>query len=112
MLPGCTVTKLSSADPSAKFDIVFHAPEVDGRIELSMVYNADLFSEDRITIMLEQWSTFCLRSRRIRRKGLDQFTLVTPSARVCYCQIRLNHLTTLGTERSIHFFPGRLNAAR
>src|SRR5207253_3563126 len=40
-LPGCAVTKLSSADPSAKFDIVLHAPEVDGRIEIVMVYNAD-----------------------------------------------------------------------
>ena len=27
---------------------MLHAPEVDGRIELAMVYNADLFSEHRI----------------------------------------------------------------
>ena len=52
---GCKVTKLSSADPSAKFDIVLHAPEVDGRIELAIVYNADLFSEGRITNLLDQF---------------------------------------------------------
>src|SRR4030095_8759391 len=52
-LQGGTVTKISSADPSAKFDIVLHAPEVGGRIELAIVYNADLFSEHRIANLLD-----------------------------------------------------------
>ncbi len=44
-LAGCRTVKLGQTAPSAKFDIVIHAPEIDGRIELAMVYNADLFSE-------------------------------------------------------------------
>jgi hypothetical protein len=52
VLSGCMVNRLSATDPSAKFDIVFHAPEVDGRIELAIVYNADLFNEYRIVNLL------------------------------------------------------------
>ena len=78
-LPGCTVTKISSADPSAKFDIVFHAPEVDGRIELAIVYNADLFSEHRIINVLNQFTHLLSQVAEDPQKRLDQYTLVTPS---------------------------------
>ena len=67
-LAGCTVTKLSSSVPEAKFDIVLHAPEIDGRIELAMVYNADLFSEHRIASMFDQFTTSCRRLRTIHSK--------------------------------------------
>ena len=75
----CTVNKLSSADPSAKFDIVLHAPEIDGRIELAMVYNADLFSEGRITNLLDQFIHLLSQVADNPQKRLDQYTLVTPS---------------------------------
>jgi amino acid adenylation domain-containing protein len=79
-LPGCTVTKISSADPSAKFDIVFHAPEVDGRIELAIVYNADLFTEHRILSMLDQFTYLLSQVTDHPQRGIDEFSLVTPSA--------------------------------
>src|SRR5438309_1261015 len=79
-LPGCAVTKLSSADPSAKFDIVLHAPEVDGRIEIVIVYNADLFSEGHIAIMLEQLSYLLSQVAEDPQRGIDEYSLVTPSA--------------------------------
>ena len=78
-LQGCTVTKISSADPSAKFDIVLHAPEVDGRIELAIVYNADLFSERRIINVLNQFTHLLSQVAEDPQKRLDQYTLVTPS---------------------------------
>jgi amino acid adenylation domain-containing protein len=78
-LPGCTVTKISSADPSAKFDIVLHAPEVDGRIELAIVYNADLFSERRIINVLNQFTHLLSQVAEKPQKRLDQYTLVTLS---------------------------------
>ena len=53
-LAGCEVKKESFIDPEAKFDITLYAPEKDAAIELAIVYNADLFSESRICIMLEQ----------------------------------------------------------
>ena len=79
-LPGCTVTKLSSADPSAKFDIVLHAPEVDGRIELAIVYNADLFSERRIINLLNQFTHLLSQIAEDPQRRIDEFSLVTPSA--------------------------------
>ena len=79
-LPGCTVTKLSSTDPSAKFDVVLHAPEVDGRIELTMVYNADLFTEHRILNMLDQFTHLLSQVADHPQRGIDEFSLVTPSA--------------------------------
>ena len=78
-LPGCMITKLALSDPSAKFDIVLHAPEVDGRIELAMVYNADLFGESRIATMLEQLSYLLLQVAENPQKRLDQYTLMAPS---------------------------------
>ena len=47
-LTGCKVTKLTQSNPDAKFDVVLHAPEVDGKIELTIVYNTALFREARI----------------------------------------------------------------
>jgi len=55
-LPGCEVTKFSHGEPGAKFDVVLQAPEVDGKIELVIVYNADLFRESRIDLLLEQFA--------------------------------------------------------
>jgi amino acid adenylation domain-containing protein len=79
-LQGCKVTKLSSVDPSAKFDIVLHAPEVDGRIELAVVYNADLFSEGRITNLLDQFAYLLSQVADDPQREIDGFSLVTPSA--------------------------------
>jgi amino acid adenylation domain-containing protein len=79
-LQACKVTKLSSADPSAKFDIVLHAPEVDGRIELAMVYNADLFSEGRITNLLDQFAHLLTQTADDPQRRINEFSLVTPSA--------------------------------
>ena len=79
-LQACKVTKVSSADPSAKFDIVLHAPEVDGRIELAMVYNADLFSEGRTTDLFDQFTHLLSQVADDSQKGIDEFSLVTPSS--------------------------------
>ncbi len=80
-LPGCEVSKLSQAAPGAKFDIVLQAPEIDGKIELAIVYNADLFGESRIVTLLEQFDA--LLSQIVNNPGrtIDQCTLLTPSAR-------------------------------
>jgi amino acid adenylation domain-containing protein len=53
-LRGCEVSRASFFDPQAKFDITLYAPEKEGRIELAIVYNTDLFSESRIAVILEQ----------------------------------------------------------
>jgi amino acid adenylation domain-containing protein len=78
-LAGCEVQKESFFDPEAKFDITLYAPERDGAIELALVYNADLFSESRISIMLEQLR--CLLSQIAERPepSIAEYTLLLPS---------------------------------
>ena len=80
VLPGCEVTKLSLGEPGAKFDIVLQAPEIDGQIELAIVYNADLFGESRIMTLLGQFDA--LLSQIVSNPGqtIEQLSLVTPTA--------------------------------
>src|SRR5439155_14437174 len=78
-LPGCETTKLSYSAPGAKFDITLHAPEINGRIELVIVYNADLFSESRIAVLLEQFIYLLSQVAENPQGRLDQYFLVTPS---------------------------------
>jgi amino acid adenylation domain-containing protein len=79
-LAGCQTIKLSPYAPEAKFDIVLHAPEVDGRIELAIVYNVDLFNEHRIVNVLDQFTYLLSQVADHPLRGIDEFSLVTPSA--------------------------------
>ena len=59
---------------------MLHAPEVDGRIELAIVYNADLFSEHRIVNILDQFTYLLSQVADHPLRGIDEFSLVTQSA--------------------------------
>jgi amino acid adenylation domain-containing protein len=80
-LAGCQIVKLPTSEPEAKFDIILHAPEVDGQLELAIVYNADLFTESRISSLLDQFSD--LLAQVVENSGLriDQYSLVPLAAR-------------------------------
>ena len=80
-LAGCQVTKLTQVDPTAKFDIVLHAPEVDGKIELAVVYNTELFREHGITILLEQFATLLAQVVDNPESPISQLSLVTDASR-------------------------------
>ena len=79
-LAGCEVKKESFFDPEAKFDITLYAPERDGAIELAIVYNADLFSESRIAIMLEQFGYLLSQIAEKPGAKIGEYSLVPPSA--------------------------------
>ncbi|MBM2804326.1 MAG: non-ribosomal peptide synthetase, partial [Deltaproteobacteria bacterium] len=80
-LAGCDVTKLAQVDPAAKFDIVLHAPEVDGKIELAVVYNTALFHEGRITLLLEQFASLLAQVVDNPELPIGQLSLVTDGSR-------------------------------
>jgi amino acid adenylation domain-containing protein len=80
-LHGCEVAKESFLDPEAKFDITLYAPEKDETIELAIVYNADLFSDVRITVMLEQISDLLSQIAEQPRAKIGEYRLVSPSTR-------------------------------
>jgi len=79
-LPGCEIVKLSHAAPSAKFDLTVYAPEKDGRVELAIVYNAELLSEARVVELLEQFGYLLSQIVEQPERSIDQYSLVTPSA--------------------------------
>ncbi|MDP2601547.1 MAG: amino acid adenylation domain-containing protein [Deltaproteobacteria bacterium] len=79
-LPGCEIVKLSYAAPSAKFDLTVYAPEIDGRVELAIVYNAELFNEARVAGLLQQFSYLLSQIVEQPERPIDQYSLVTPSA--------------------------------
>jgi amino acid adenylation domain-containing protein len=79
-LAGCQTVKLPTSAPEAKFDIILHAPEIEGKLELAIVYNADLFSERRIINVLDQFTHLLSQVADDPQKGIDEFSLVTPSA--------------------------------
>ena len=80
-LAGCAVTRLNRSAPGAKFDMVFHAAESGGAIELALVYNADLFAETRAQNMLEQWHHLLGQIVADPTERLDRFSLVPPAAK-------------------------------
>jgi amino acid adenylation domain-containing protein len=80
-LTGCEVTKLARVDPGAKFDIVLHAPEVGGKIDLAIVYNTVLFREGRIVLLLEQWAALLDQVTSHPELPISQLSLVTSTSR-------------------------------
>jgi amino acid adenylation domain-containing protein len=80
-LPDCEVTQIAHAEPAAKFDLVFDAPEVDGTLEAAIVYNADLFTARRIQVLLQQFEYLLLQVTREPNKEIDRFSLLPPAVR-------------------------------
>jgi amino acid adenylation domain-containing protein len=78
-LKDCRTEKLIQSEPSAKFDITLYAPEVEGAIELVMVYNADLFGPARVAIYLDQLSAVLEQAATAPGKNIELFSLLTPS---------------------------------
>ena len=81
VLTGCEAERISQAAPGAKFDLMFQAPQADSRIELTVVYNADLFSEARMTALIDQWRSLLSQATREPNKKIEQFTLMTALAK-------------------------------
>ncbi len=75
----CRTEKISQSEPAAKFDIVLYAPEINGSIELAMVYNAELFSAERVTIYMEQLSALLDQIVAAPEQTIDRYSLRTTS---------------------------------
>jgi amino acid adenylation domain-containing protein len=81
-LTGCEVSKLPQSNPDAKFDLVIHAPEIDGNIELAIVYNSALFREVRIALLLEQWANLLAQAVSSPELPISRLSLVTWNSKV------------------------------
>jgi len=77
-LKDCQSEKINAAEPAAKFDLILYAPQVDGAIELRMVYNADLFGAARIAHYLEQLGAILEQAVAAPEQSIESFSLMTP----------------------------------
>ncbi len=80
-LKDCQSEKINAAEPAAKFDLILYAPEVDGAIELRMVYNADLFSAARMALNLEQLGAILEQALAAPEQSIESYSLTTPMSR-------------------------------
>jgi amino acid adenylation domain-containing protein len=80
-LKDCQSEKITWVEPAAKFDLILYAPEVDGAIELTLVYNADLFSAARMAFNLEQLSAILEQAVAAPEQSIESYSLMTPLSR-------------------------------
>ena len=79
-LPRCDVVKFAPLALAAKYDVVLSAPDIDGKIQLNIVYNPELFSGNWIIAMLRQFEYLLSQISLNPTERLDQLSLVAPSS--------------------------------
>ena len=80
-LAGCEVMKKLYVELEAKFDLTLSAPEKMGTVELAMVYNSDLLSESRVSIMLDQLKLLLTQISEKPQAPIADYSLVCASSR-------------------------------
>ncbi|HWH78773.1 MAG TPA: condensation domain-containing protein, partial [Candidatus Binatus sp.] len=105
-LRDCRTEKITQGDAALKFDIVLYAPKRGGAIELSMVYNADLFSAARIEIYLEQLMGILEQAVAAPEHSIDRYSLLTAATRTALPDPAAPLRD--GWEGSVHTLVGRV----
>jgi amino acid adenylation domain-containing protein len=80
-LPELSVTRVNSGDVKSLFDITLYFRESVNEIKASLVYNADLFTTERMTEFMRQFQGILEQMVNGPDRPLEAFSLVTPSAR-------------------------------
>jgi amino acid adenylation domain-containing protein len=70
----------AAASVPSKFDLTVYAKQKDGSLQFHFVYNADLFSHDRIAEMLAQYELLLTQIVSDPDRKISSFSLVTPRA--------------------------------
>lgn len=71
---------ITNPEMGSKFDLTLYVHEVDNRIHLTLVYNADLFSAARMKSMLAQYESVLQQVVANPDRPVPQYTLVHPGA--------------------------------
>jgi amino acid adenylation domain-containing protein len=80
-LCGLTAEPLLLFEPDSKFDLTFYATEKNEEIHLTLVYNADLFCQDRMIETQEQFRHLLCQIAENPDKKIGQLSLVSPASR-------------------------------
>ncbi|HEY0601529.1 MAG TPA: amino acid adenylation domain-containing protein, partial [Herpetosiphonaceae bacterium] len=79
-LPNLTAETLASAEIGSKFDLTLYAQEQSETIELTLVYNANLFRESRMQELSAQFELLLAQIAATPTASIHSYSLVTPSA--------------------------------
>jgi len=79
-LPGLSVELLPPRDVGAKFDLTLYVRELNHRIFFDLVFNADLFTRERMAEMLRQYTRLLSQAVENPEQRINEFSLVTPAA--------------------------------
>ena len=66
----------------ARFDLTLYAREENKCINLTLVYNSDLFSQERMTEMGRQLELLVAQIVQTPERSIDEYSLLTPQARM------------------------------
>ncbi|MDI3284229.1 non-ribosomal peptide synthetase [Polyangium sp. 15x6] len=81
-LPGLRVVEETArSSVEAKFDLTLYAVDLEGAIELRAVYDAALFTADRIQHLLDQYEHLLLQICDDPTRPVDEYSLITERAR-------------------------------
>lgn len=80
-IPGLTLEPFHRFELEAKFDLTFYVAEWEDAIHLVLVYNADLFDEERMGILLEQYGRVLEQVCDNPGLAIDEYSLLTESGR-------------------------------
>ncbi|HVG20478.1 MAG TPA: amino acid adenylation domain-containing protein, partial [Blastocatellia bacterium] len=81
-LPGVTVEFISPPEVGSKLDMTLYAKEEENKIKLELVYNNDIFNEQRMSEMLAQYVHLLSQIVENPKQEITSYSLVTPSARL------------------------------
>jgi amino acid adenylation domain-containing protein len=79
-LPGVKAEIVELPEESSKFDLTLYIYLQQGKINFSLVYNADLFLPERIAEMLRQFEYLLEQAVRAPAQRLEDLTLITSHA--------------------------------
>lgn len=79
-LSGLTVERMSHEERASKFDLTMYVHEHSGGIHVNLVYNADLFSPERIQAFLHQFRTVAEQVIQNPHRPLAAYSLLTQEA--------------------------------
>ncbi|MGH7835122.1 MAG: condensation domain-containing protein, partial [Candidatus Binatia bacterium] len=79
-LSGLKAQPLSTANPASKFDLTLYVRERDQGLQFNLVYNVDLFNQDRMAEMLRQYERLLSQIAHNPDHTISSFSLLTPAA--------------------------------
>jgi amino acid adenylation domain-containing protein len=79
-LPGCVAEHVPMPEVESKFDLTLYVRDQHEGLHCTLVYNTELFGQERMVEMLEQWHQLLAQIVAQPDERIDRYSLVTPAA--------------------------------